>query len=83
MQIKKNYSKDFKQIVFSRKYNEKSFQNMFSELQRADIYNILSTDINSDPNGNYNILEYADDTTLFNNMILQDYDIISHELNKG
>ena len=57
MQIKKNYSKDFKQIVFSRKYNEKSFQNMFLELQRADIYNILSTDINSDPNGNYNILE--------------------------
>ena len=35
----------------------KSLFKMFLELQRADIYNPLSTDINSDPNGNYNILE--------------------------
>ena len=30
----------------------------------------------------FQFIKYADDATLFNNMILQDYDIISDELNK-
>ena len=30
----------------------------------------------------FQFIKYVDDTTLFNNMIFQDYDIINHELNK-
>ena len=57
MNISNNFQKHPREHLYYRKFNDSALIDLWEDLAKMDIMSCLNTDINSNGNSNYNILE--------------------------